>query len=216
MISPSQNVTPQTIFFDEDILTRYPDFTPNLTPKQIFEKGAFHNQGGYFRPIYSLPLVNNNLTFYKDRYTLYTQPGRCLENIDPSLLVTDLSQYSTKSKMNRLNFYKVKSGTDLDYWLERGWIHELHPYGWVEWYCDFYDGKRCVDDDRQIKRWIDFSSHKYGRWRKTLINNIKKSNKNFNDFSVSPAIRQSLLHWAYELTESDFKLSSLGSGTFTF
>ena len=109
--------------------------------------------------------------------------------------------------MNRLNFYKVKSGTDLDYWLERGW---------VEWYCDFYDGKRCVDDHRQIKRWIDFCSHKYGRWRKTLINNIKKSNKNFNDFSVSPAIRQSLLHWAYELTESDFKLSSLGSGTFTF
>ena len=29
--------------------------------------------------------------------------------------------------------------------------------------------------------------------------------RRWDDKSVSPVIRQSLLHWAYELTEADFK-----------
>ena len=31
----------------------YPEFTPNLTPKQIFLLGSFIDQGGYWRNIYS-------------------------------------------------------------------------------------------------------------------------------------------------------------------
>lgn len=42
------------------------------------------------------------------------------------------------------------------------------------------------------------------RWRRSLIKKVIQQNKHWNDASVSPVIRQSLLHWAYELTEEDF------------
>ena len=32
---------------------------------------------------------------------------------------------------------------------------------------------------------------------------IKKANSTFDDYSISPKIRQVLLHWGYELVESD-------------
>ena len=32
---------------------------------------------------------------------------------------------------------------------------------------------------------------------------IKKAGSKFDDYSISPKIRQILLHWGYELTESD-------------
>ena len=33
---------------------------------------------------------------------------------------------------------------------------------------------------------------------------IKNSGSKYDDYSVSPKIRQILLHWGYELTENDF------------
>ena len=42
------------------------------------------------------------------------------------------------------------------------------------------------------------------RWRRSLIKKVIQQNKHWNDATVSPVIRQSLLHWAYELTEEDF------------
>ena len=32
---------------------------------------------------------------------------------------------------------------------------------------------------------------------------IKRKNAKYNDYSISPIIRQILLHWGYELVESD-------------
>jgi len=177
----------------------YPEFCPNLTPSQIFEKGAFHDQGGYFRDIVSIS-KDGSYKRYKTRYEIYIEKGRCLENIDIGLLV---SQKKDKNK----NLYRVKSGTSLEYWLEKNWISPIHPYGWLEWYCDYYDGKRSSDDERQINRWIRFAGKKKGRWRKTLINRIINSGKKHDDITISPAIRQSLLHWAYELTEEDYMFS---------
>ena len=34
---------------------------------------------------------------------------------------------------------------------------------------------------------------------------IKDAGTKFDDYSISPKIRQILLHWGYELTESDLK-----------
>ena len=42
------------------------------------------------------------------------------------------------------------------------------------------------------------------RWKKSLVNKVVRANKHWNDASVSPVVRQTLLHWAYELTEADF------------
>lgn len=38
-------------------------------------------------------------------------------------------------------------------WESSGWIVESDPYGWFQWYCRFYQGRRCSDDARQISRW---------------------------------------------------------------
>ena len=36
---------------------------------------------------------------------------------------------------------------------------------------------------------------------------IKDDGSKFDDYSVSPKIRQTLQHWAYELNEKDFLLT---------
>ena len=41
------------------------------------------------------------------------------------------------------------------------------------------------------------------RFRGKLVK-IKDAGSKFNDYSISPKIRQILLHWGYELTEKDF------------
>ena len=37
---------------------------------------------------------------------------------------------------------------------------------------------------------------------------VKSSGSKYDDYSALPKIRQILLHWGYELTEKDFKLSN--------
>ena len=37
---------------------------------------------------------------------------------------------------------------------------------------------------------------------------IKDASGKFNDYSISPKVRQILLHWGYELTEKDFFIIS--------
>ena len=42
------------------------------------------------------------------------------------------------------------------------------------------------------------------RFRGKSVNMIKDAGSKFNDHSISPKIRQILLHWGYESTEEDF------------
>ena len=44
------------------------------------------------------------------------------------------------------------------------------------------------------------------RFRGKLVKMIKDADSKFNDYSISPKIKQVLLHWGYELTEKDFLL----------
>ena len=99
----------------------------------------------------------------------------------------------------------MKVGLGLDYWEKKKWMYPKHPYGWVHWYCDFYLGKRCPDDDRQIKRWIQTAGPS-SRFRKRLINMIHAKNTTFDDYNISPKIRQTLQHWGYILTKKDYLL----------
>ena len=50
------------------------------------------------------------------------------------------------------------------------------------------------DDQRQIARWKKIVS----RFKVKLIKIIKDANGRFDDNSISPKIRQVLLHWGYE------------------
>ena len=71
------------------------------------------------------------------------------------------------------------------------------------WYCDFL-GKRSPDDTRQIDRWLRLAGPN-GRFTKRLANMIKDRNGKFDDYTISPKIRQTLQHQAYQLTPSDLK-----------
>ena len=182
MVNPKKNSYGEIIFKD------YPHFKPNRSPREMFLKGSFG--GTYWRPIYSSITQKN----YKNKHLEY--PKSWWKGIDEKDLVS--SEYNRE-----LNYYKVKVGTGLETWEKNGWITKYHPYGWVQWYCDFYNGKRCPDDERQIARWMGVASEN-GRFRKWLVTLILKKDGKYNDNDISPKIRQTLLHWGYELTKRDF------------
>ena len=74
------------------------------------------------------------------------------------------------------------------------------PHGWFQWYFRYWLGRRSEDDERQINRWKKIVS----RFRGKLVKMIRDAGSKFDDYSISPKIRQILLHWGYELTEKDF------------
>ena len=75
----------------------------------------------------------------------------------------------------------------------------------AQWYFRFYMGRRLTggEDERQMGRWNGVCGEK-GRWKQNLIAKCMRDNKAHDDPTVSPVVRQTLLHWAYELSEADF------------
>lgn len=173
----------------EIVFKDYPEFIPNLSPREIFKLGSFG--GTYWRPIHS-EVTNKN---YKNKHNAY--PKSWWTGIPTEHLTTDWDNYDKD-----INKYKVKVGTTLEFWEEKNWITKYQPYGWVQWYCDFYSGKRGPDDERQIDRWVKTCGPN-SRFRRALINLIIKNKTKYDDFNVSPKIRQTLQHWGYVLTKND-------------
>ena len=99
----------EKLIFDD-----YPEFTPNLTPKQIFELGSFG--GTYWRPIKS--------KFFKKKLKNKHKKYIWLNNIDNDTLTRSFDEYDKK-----INKYGVKVGTTLEFWEEKGWINKKDPYG---------------------------------------------------------------------------------------
>ncbi|MDD3263839.1 MAG: hypothetical protein PHT94_03005 [Candidatus Nanoarchaeia archaeon] len=94
----------------------------------------------------------------------------------------------SKKKDPSINYFKIDASTSLKYWQEKGWIYHEDPRGWFQWYCRYYMGRRCLDDQRQIKRWIAMKRH---------IAQIK-NNCFFLELNCRKKQRQALLHWAYD------------------
>lgn len=186
MSEPKKNSDGEIVFKD------YPEFRPNLTPREIFLSGAFG--GTYFRPIHSSVTGKD----YKDIHKRY--PKSWWKGIPEDHLTRPWDQYDTS-----INKHGVEVGTTLEFWEEKGWITEYNPYGWTDWLCGFYLGRRTPDDERQIKRWMQTAGPN-SRFRKWLVRQIVEKGTDWDDLSVSPKIRQTLLHWGYELTEKDFNL----------
>lgn len=141
----------------------HPEFKPDLTPRQIFELGSFG--GTYWREIHSM-ITNKN---YKNEHKKFP----FLKDLPDSIMTRKWSDYDTT-----INKYKVKVGTTLEFWEDNSWIKPIDPYGWIQWYCNFYNGRRSYDDTRQIKRWQGI---------KNRFGNVQNK---------SPAIKQTLQHWA--------------------
>lgn len=156
----------------------HPDFTPNLTPRQIFKRGSFG--GTYWRKI------NSRVTGRTHKNAHKKYPASWWKSIPDEHMTLPWDEYDKS-----VNKYKVKVGTTLEFWEDSDWIVKSHPYGWVQWYCDFYMGKRTADDERQIDRWKKIAGPN-GRFKKMLENMVKKKRDSLK-------IRQTLQHWAVEL-----------------
>ena len=136
----------------------HPDFRPELSPKQMLKLGIF---GGKY-------MTDCASEFPED---WFKKAKLCSERHD-----------------SKLNCFGVNASQPLSVWREKGWIYEEDPRGWFQWYCRYFMGRRCPDDERQIKRWKAVRRH---------IAQLKK-NCRPGDLNCRRRQRQALLHWAYD------------------
>ena len=180
----------------------FPNFHPNLSPKEVLQMGSFG--GTYFRPIFS------DVTKKQYGEEVWKElPADWLRGLNIKKQVA-----SPKYDLS-VNRYKAKSGASLEEWESSGWMRDCDPYGWFQWYCRFFQGRRCADDERQISRGNKCFGPT-GRWKTNLCNKIAASAEagkskgrtlasEIENYAISPMIRQTLQHWGYRVTEKDFK-----------
>lgn len=176
-----------------------PTFTPNKSPEEMMREGSFG--GSYWRPLYSRILGN---TITGDWQEL---PESWISGLDVDKFLTSPS-YDPE-----VNKYKVSSGQTIEQWEDAGWInHTYDVRGWFQWYCRFFIGRRCEDDDRQINRWRKCVGET-GRWRRMLlkkyqsmgIREVFDDGEEEEDNDVSPVMHQTCHHWAYEVRQADLE-----------
>jgi hypothetical protein len=136
----------------------HPDFQPELTPAEMLALGVF---GGKY-------LTDCQAEFPA---SWFAQARLCHERHDPAL-----------------NYFGVNASQPLAVWRKQGWIYQEDPRGWFQWYCRYYLGRRCLDDERQIKRWRSIRRH---------VAQIRKACPP-GDLECRPRQRQAVLHWAYD------------------
>ena len=174
------------------------DFVPNLTPAEVLRAGSFG--GGYFRPITSTVTGVHHDRVWEEL------PDEWLEGVDIGTHVSSLVYNKNVNKFGVGCGAKAGSKDTFGqaFWEQKGWIKAQDPFGWFHWYCRFYQGRRSDDDERQVSRWLKCCGPK-GRWKQNLIGKCLRDGKSFDDASVSPVVRQTLQHWAYRLTKSDYE-----------
>ena len=136
----------------------HPDFRPELTPKQMLELGVF---GGKY------------MTDCTAEY-----PAEWFKN----------ARLSPDRHDPDLNFFRVNASQPLSVWRVKGWIYHEDPRGWFQWYCRYFMGRRCQDDERQIRRWRAVRRHVA-----QILKNCRP-----RDLDCRRRQRQALLHWAYD------------------
>lgn len=170
------------------------DFTPNRTPEEMLRQGAFG--GSYFRPVKSARLG----IVVRDDYR--ELPASWIEGL------TIDKQVASPVYDAEVNKYRAACGQTIEEWEAAGWIaHRYDVRGWFQWYCRFYQGRRCRDDDRQISRWRKCCGPT-GRWKRMLLkkyvaHGIKQVWTEGEEVAVSPVMHQTCHHWAYQVEQRD-------------
>lgn len=136
----------------------HPDFRPQLTPRQMLALGVF---GGKY--------MTDCAAEFPDDW--FAQAKLSSQRRDPAL-----------------NCFGVNASQPLSEWQRRGWIYQEDPRGWFQWYCRYFMGRRCPDDERQIRRWLAMRRH--------LAQLCKHCHR--GNLLCRPGQRQALLHWAYD------------------
>ena len=164
------------------------DFGVNKTPVEVIKEGTFG--GTYFRDVYS----GVTGKWYKKSWKEFNQ----LKNIDQKYYCSSYYDVS-------VNKHGAKCETSLRFWENKGWINEIDTCGCFQWYFIYRLDRKLEDDNRQINRWKKIVS----RFRDKLVKMIKDAGSKYDDYSISPKIRQILLHCGYVLTEKDFFIDFL-------
>jgi hypothetical protein len=156
------------------IFSDVPGFTPSYSPVEMVDAGVFG--GNYFGNIE----VEKN---WKEWV-----PQEFIDGCNTNKLTNTIYDIS-------INKYGVSCGMNYQGWIDSGWIREQDPYGWFNWYINFYYGRRSEDDNRQIGRWKSF----IGRHPAMLRSICKKAGRDILDESFGRKTRQGLLHWSYKI-----------------
>lgn len=136
----------------------HPDFRPELTPAELLALGVF---GGKY------------MTDCRDEFpaSWFRRARLSPDRHDPTM-----------------NFFGVNASQPLAVWRKNGWIYPEDPRGWFQWYCRYYLGRRCLDDDRQVRRWRQMTRH---------VAQVTQGCRP-RDHDCRRRQRQALLHWAYD------------------
>jgi hypothetical protein len=144
---PSRHATTRELTFASgecaSIQPLLTDFKPNRTPEEILRAGAFG--GTYYRSIVS---AVTNVKYKTSDVLQSSVKPEWIRGLDKGTRLTN------NTYVPSVNKFKVKCGGSLGMWESSGWIADCDPYGWFQWYCRFYQGRRCSDDVRQISRWL--------------------------------------------------------------
>ncbi|ORY35862.1 hypothetical protein BCR39DRAFT_512657 [Naematelia encephala] len=169
-------------------------FTPNVTPEEMFAGGAFG--GSFFIDTYSNVL--------KTPISSSTDIPSLPFSIPESKKSTYLANPVPDPEVNR---FKVRAGQSLQEWEKAGWIWPGDPRGWAQWYVRFWQGRRCEDDERQIRRWLKVAGPT-GRFKRALLKKVHqaggKGAQGLRDENVGRVLRQCLWQWGYELNEHEY------------
>ena len=196
--APPPTRSPQTSQFH---FPTHPLFTPNKSPSEMLHEGVFG--GSYFRPLYSRHL---DATISEDWKEL---PPEWTSDLNPTKFLTN-EQYDPE-----INKYGVKCGQSIEEWELAGWINHAHDIrGWFQWYCRFFMGRRCEDDDRQVSRWAKCVGPK-GRWRSLLLKKYlqmgvrevwddgEEVDEDGRGKEVSPVMHQTCFQWGWEVRQEE-------------
>lgn len=174
-----------------------PLFLPNKSPEEMMREGCFG--GSYWRPLKSRRL---GIVIEDDWKEL---PGPWISGLE-------VETYLTNPEYNAdVNKYKVACGQSIEEWEASGWImHEYDVRGWFQWYCRFFQGRRCADDDRQVSRWRKCVGAT-GRWKRMLlkaylrqgVRDVFDDGEDEDTKEVSPVMHQTCHHWAMQITQHD-------------
>ncbi|KAI0393123.1 hypothetical protein F5Y17DRAFT_467115 [Xylariaceae sp. FL0594] len=174
----------------------HPSFTPNKSPEDVIREGSFG--GSYWRPLYSRRLRTTIADDWRELPESWTA-GLSIER-----------HLTSPTYDPEVNKYGVACGQSIEEWEAAGWInHQYDVRGWFQWYCRFWMGRRCDDDERQISRWRRCVGET-GRWRRTLLKQYVKNgirtvadedDQTVEKNDVSPVVHQTCHHWAWEVRQ---------------
>ena len=91
-------------------------------------------------------------------------------------------------KSDYQNYFGVDAS--LNTWPKKWIDKETAPEGWYQWYKGYSNGVRTEDDERQMRRWVNYKNRHLG--------SLKKADPTLRDTSIQPRRRQALLNWGID------------------